>query len=217
MNRTIDLKRGKKSEVPHPTALIADNHVPTDEQVGSLVRFARWVVENGIAGGCTSSEGALVEASERSELRPLAPFPTCASDTRLIPSEGPAKDTESGGALGEASERSELRPLAPFPTALFQVARDILLRRAPRLKGASIEELTSQKSLLEAQRSWTRLDSSALPIQGPPGSGKTFTGAHMIMKLVEKGKRVGVTAGSHKVISNLLSTLCEEVARPTSR
>jgi superfamily I DNA and/or RNA helicase len=57
------------------------------------------------------------------------------------------------------------------------------------------------------------LDHSILPIQGPPGSGKTFTGAHMIIELVNAGKRVGVTANSHKVITNLLSALCEEAEK----
>ena len=48
------------------------------------------------------------------------------------------------------------------------------------------------------------LDCSALAIQGPPGSGKTFTGARMICELARQGKKVGVTATSHKVIRNLL-------------
>jgi uncharacterized protein len=48
------------------------------------------------------------------------------------------------------------------------------------------------------------LDHSVLAIQGPPGAGKTFTGARMICELVRRGKRVGITATSHKVISNLL-------------
>lgn len=50
---------------------------------------------------------------------------------------------------------------------------------------------------------------SVLPIQGPPGSGKTFTGARMILELARNGKRVGVTAVSHKVISHLLGELCK--------
>ena len=48
------------------------------------------------------------------------------------------------------------------------------------------------------------LDHSLLAIQGPPGAGKTYTGARMICELVRQGKRVGITATSHKVISNLL-------------
>ncbi len=53
-----------------------------------------------------------------------------------------------------------------------------------------------------------------LAIQGPPGSGKTFTGARMILELVAAGKRVGITAKSHKVIGNLLEEVCLQ-ARPT--
>jgi uncharacterized protein len=48
------------------------------------------------------------------------------------------------------------------------------------------------------------LDSSILPIQGPPGSGKTYTGARMIAALGREGCSIGVTAVSHKVIRNLL-------------
>jgi uncharacterized protein len=55
-----------------------------------------------------------------------------------------------------------------------------------------------------AKRTGTLLDNSILPIQGPPGAGKTFTGARMICELVRQGKRVGITATSHKVIRNLL-------------
>jgi uncharacterized protein len=48
------------------------------------------------------------------------------------------------------------------------------------------------------------LDQSYLFIQGPPGSGKTWTGARMIVALIAMGKRIGVTAISHKAIHNLL-------------
>jgi predicted RecB family nuclease len=43
-----------------------------------------------------------------------------------------------------------------------------------------------------------------LPIQGPPGAGKTYTGARMICELVRNHKKVGITAMSHKVIRKLL-------------
>src|SRR4029079_13465480 len=93
----------------------------------------------------------------------------------------------------------------------FQAARDALLRRAPRLAGISFESLTTLLPPLEAAKQLPlAIDHSILPIQGPPGSGKTFTGAHMIIELVRAGKRVGVTAGRHKVITNLLDKLCEE-------
>ena len=56
---------------------------------------------------------------------------------------------------------------------------------------------------------------SVLPVQGPPGSGKTFTGARMIVELISQGYRVGVAAVSHKVISNLLDEVCK-VARQSN-
>ena len=57
------------------------------------------------------------------------------------------------------------------------------------------------------------LDGAVLPVQGPPGSGKTHTGARMILDLLARGRRVGVTANSHKVISNLLDAVCEAADR----
>ena len=53
------------------------------------------------------------------------------------------------------------------------------------------------------------LDNSVLPIQGPPGAGKTFTGARMICELVRNGKKVGITANSHKVIRNIVDEVIE--------
>ncbi len=50
----------------------------------------------------------------------------------------------------------------------------------------------------------SRLDCSTLVVQGPPGSGKTFTGAHVIADLLAAGKRVGVTSTGHHAIHNLL-------------
>ena len=51
------------------------------------------------------------------------------------------------------------------------------------------------------------LDETVLAIQGPPGSGKTYSGGEMICDLMRQGKKVGVTAGSHKVIRNLLDAV----------
>jgi predicted RecB family nuclease len=43
-----------------------------------------------------------------------------------------------------------------------------------------------------------------LPIQGPPGAGKSHRAAEMILEQVKAGKRVGITALSHKVITALM-------------
>lgn len=91
-----------------------------------------------------------------------------------------------------------------------RAGRDLLLRRPPRLKpGESLQRAKGEDDLPRACRLGLALDGGCLPIQGPPGSGKTFTGAHMIAALVQAGRRVGVTAVSHKVIDNLLEKVVE--------
>ncbi|MBA3383708.1 MAG: TM0106 family RecB-like putative nuclease, partial [Actinobacteria bacterium] len=48
------------------------------------------------------------------------------------------------------------------------------------------------------------LDRSYLFVQGPPGSGKTWNGARMAIALMQAGRRVGITALSHKAIHKFL-------------
>lgn len=98
---------------------------------------------------------------------------------------------------------------APGP---FQTARDLLLRHPPRVSLANLENMFERYAeLTETARQLMHLlcaQTSVLPIQGPPGSGKTYTGAGMIAELVRRGHRVGITAVSHKVITNLLQNSC---------
>jgi predicted RecB family nuclease len=87
----------------------------------------------------------------------------------------------------------------------YRAARDLLLRRLPRLFDGSQPGARLAESTVEAaKRIGTQLNDSVLAIQGPPGAGKTYTGARMICELVGQGKKVGITAMSHKVIRNLL-------------
>ena len=46
---------------------------------------------------------------------------------------------------------------------------------------------------------------TTLCVQGPPGSGKTYSGAHMIVALLRAGKRVGIASNSHRAINVLLA------------
>jgi predicted RecB family nuclease len=89
----------------------------------------------------------------------------------------------------------------------YQAARDLLLRHVPRVGGQSLN-LENETTLAAALRLALALDGGVMPIQGPPGSGKTYTGARMIIEMVKAGLRVGVTANSHKVIRNLLDEVC---------
>ena len=143
--RTIDLKRGRNSPVPHPAALVPLDTVNTKVLRESLLRLAREAVSSGFA-----------------------------------------------------------------PDSPRRAAFDLLRRVRPRLAppgGPSL--VAARETPLDAvRRRASQLDRSVLPVQGPPGSGKTYTGARMIVDLLASGKRVGVTANSHKVISNLLGAVC---------
>jgi predicted RecB family nuclease len=89
----------------------------------------------------------------------------------------------------------------------YQPARDLLLRHAPRV-GSQPLRVEGETAVDAALRLALSLDGGVLPIQGPPGSGKTYTGARMIAAIAKAGLRVGVTANSHKVIRNLLDEVC---------
>jgi predicted RecB family nuclease len=88
----------------------------------------------------------------------------------------------------------------------YQAARDLLMRVPPRIGGQQIQN-EGETVLDAAMRIAPAISGGVFPIQGPPGAGKTFTGARMICELVKSGKTVGITANSHKVIRNLLDAV----------
>lgn len=90
----------------------------------------------------------------------------------------------------------------------FQSARELILRKPPNLQGQVIQK-DGEDSLKAALRICRSLNGGVLPIQGPPGTGKSHTGARMICSLVQTGKKVGITANSHKVIRNLIDKVIE--------
>ncbi|QMV02894.1 TM0106 family RecB-like putative nuclease [Devosia sp. D6-9] len=90
----------------------------------------------------------------------------------------------------------------------FKAARDLLLRLPPDVGGAVLRE--DGEAIANAACRLSGILNGVLPIQGPPGAGKTYTGGRMIVELVRSGKRVGVTANSHKVIRNLLDSAIKE-------
>ena len=85
-------------------------------------------------------------------------------------------------------------------------ATELLARNVPRIQGKKAGEpiITSDDLHGEALDSIAGLDNSCLFIQGPPGAGKTYTSSHIIVDLIKRGKKIGITSNSHKAIHNLL-------------
>ncbi|HKW15020.1 MAG TPA: TM0106 family RecB-like putative nuclease, partial [Candidatus Krumholzibacteria bacterium] len=118
------------------------------------------------------------------------------------------------GTLRDALERvaTEIADNGIQSGGVLSAACSLLMREKPRLKGFPFAPAAGESTVDFAVRMGLHLDGSVLPIQGPPGSGKTYTGAHMICAMVKAGLRVGVTANSHSVILNLLQKVMEEAA-----
>jgi uncharacterized protein len=92
----------------------------------------------------------------------------------------------------------------------YGAARALLAGAPPRLVSGPFGMQPSEGVVDFAVRVGTDLAQTVLAIQGPPGAGKTFCGARMICELVRRGKRVGITATSHKGIRVLLDAVVEQ-------
>ena len=152
---TIDLKRGKRNDAPHPAALIPGPPLRTTGLRDALRRVADAVIEGGIDGA------------------------------------GP-----------------------------YRAARDLLLGEPPRLRGTTDGAPLAkpgEKPLDAGCRLALALNQGCLAVQGPPGSGKTYVGARMIVELVKKGKKVGICATAHKAITNLVDEVCAAAAEARVR
>jgi uncharacterized protein len=143
--RTIDIRKARKREDVHPSALFAFEYVNVEKIEDAITAFAESV----------ASTGSLTAA------------PPAAAVELLL--RNPPRVTQPAGRAGSA-----------------------------------LVSMEGETELQTAIRVVQSLDHSFLAIQGPPGAGKTYTGAEIICALVKSGNRVGVTANSHKVIRKLL-------------
>lgn len=94
-------------------------------------------------------------------------------------------------------------------TSPYAAAAELLRARLPRRATGIGEALCGpgEDAGQALARLCNELDGGVLPVQGPPGAGKTTQGAKAILALAAAGKKVGITAVSHKVIDNLLSAV----------
>jgi uncharacterized protein len=124
--------------------------------------------------------------------------------TGLLPT-SPPSDKVFRGVLHDLGEQVAVSGI-DGPGAM-RAARDLLLRRSPRLPAGTPLRCTAEGAADAVRRLAGRLDGGVLAVQGPPGAGKTYTGARAVVDLVRSGRRVGLTASSHKVIGNLLDAV----------
>ena len=97
----------------------------------------------------------------------------------------------------------------------YRALRRLLGQEAPHITGCRpgadiIDE--SRDPFPQIIEAIANMDHSHLFIQGPPGAGKTWTGAHVIKELLHRGFKIGVSSNSHKAINNLLRNI-EAAAR----
>jgi uncharacterized protein len=151
-----------------------------------------------MAGWIELSRGVKSESPHPTSLIPASPIPTKEQRDALL-------------RLGQRVADHGFSGIGPY-----QAARDLLRLEPPRIDGViegaplvQAGERAKDVALLLAPR----LSNTYLAIQGPPGSGKTTIGAELIVDLVKAGKRVGITANSHKVIGNLLDKTMGEASR----
>jgi uncharacterized protein len=113
-----------------------------------------------------------------------------------------------GGPYDTRVQQAALRRLARSVLAgddTYPASKSILVRE-PFPAPLAQDDLDAAKEVVLA------LDGRHLVVQGPPGSGKTYTGARLIVRLMQGGRRVGVTSTSHKAIHNLVAEV-ERAAR----
>lgn len=120
-------------------------------------------------------------------------FPKKDIESALFDFGSQAADAGGVAGLPPSAGRALLRRESPV------LRNEVPFRPPPRDAGAAVGDYAASIA--------TQLDRTVLAIQGPPGSGKTFTGARMICALVKQGKKVGVVGPSHKVVRNLLDAV----------
>ena len=190
---TVTLSVGKAAAGRHPSAVFRNQVVGSEALEDSLLAFAEQVREHGFGAEPFTAASALL----------LRRAPKQGVGTTASPHTAPSPSAPP--RLVRGGEKDSLSPVRQPGDATPEVAQG-LVRGGEGYIQSSMRR-SGESTLDAAKRLYLELDGDVLPIQGPPGSGKTFTGARAIVALAKAGKRVGVTAVSHKVIDNLLTAV----------
>jgi predicted RecB family nuclease len=178
----------------------------------------------GQRGVCTSItvQARSVDAQGRDEIEILELCKTGIANYRQLPMAlvpgDPIRSANQHAAIVElaTSVADALDAGIPADAALdAHPALQLLARRAPRqTDGGGLPIVVDADYVTALTDAVRELDGSYLAVQGPPGSGKTYVGAHVIAALVAQGWRIGVIAQSHKVVENVLSAVAEAGVEP---
>jgi uncharacterized protein len=176
--RTVVLGLNAAAMAAMPASVFRNPVVKNGVLEASLLAYAQHVLDHGFdpeRPGPADADAADDPYAAASELLRKRP-PRLAKDANGANRARAAKDAHDAN---DASGAPPARPVAP-------------LRRDGDDATTALQRLT------------LALDGGVLPVQGPPGTGKTTAGAQAILALAAAGKKVGITAVSHKVIDNLL-------------
>ncbi|HET6274609.1 MAG TPA: TM0106 family RecB-like putative nuclease [Candidatus Cybelea sp.] len=149
---------------------------------------------------------ALDLIANRLEFKTTASLDEARGIKELIPG-GPPSTKEQRDALARIAAAF----LAGTLPQEYPATHDLLSGTPPRLRGLRICQ-PDEVSAESVSAVVAALDRSYLFIQGPPGSGKSTVGSHVICDLLAAGKRVAVTSLGHKSIHNLLGKVEECMA-----
>jgi uncharacterized protein len=145
---------------------------------------------------------------------------TCLAKLKLGQKNGPLPPTLSVGPTGPINSdvlRDALYRIARSVldgADSYAAVRQLLAREPSRITGhpAGQSIVSGHDVLAATTEAVAGLDRSHLFIQGPPGAGKTYVSAHVVVQLLRRGKKVGVAAHSHKAIHNLLDEVERQAA-----
>ncbi len=175
-----------------------DPEQDTRIEAGSSCYFAHNTTVSSTVHELDRSQGRVCLKLGQKKLKQL-PGQQMPEQLSLIPNEHVPATVIANSIYDLATHWLETQELPP-------ALDDFLQRRPPRCNthaGGSLVQ-SGEDVVQAAIRIVAGLERSTLCIQGPPGSGKSTTGAHIILSLLGQGKRVGITSNSHAAILNLL-------------
>ena len=172
--------------------------------------------ESSVLGRAGWSKTEVIEVGEEGELESVIMEESLRNDSTefkqlpmaLMPDE-PLYTTGQRAAL--AALATKLR--ASLPLWPRDCSLDLVRRQPPKLRTlASLPAVEpGRDGYIDAITAAVKdLDNSYLAVQGPPGSGKTYVGAHVLARLVADGWKVGVVAQSHAVVEHMLCAAVEK-------